>query len=126
MLTAQALAMGGVSIPPVNKEDLKRVWLKLEALNEEHGGMTSGIAYDQRVFAGSIRSDDADPMAVFARVTILSVLKLSNSLNRWTANGEVLDVVYARAADFPLPNGMQSFQLDQFMSAMQLSDTPPL
>ena len=104
MLSPRDLALGGVEIPPVDKEEVRQFWLKMQELQQEHP--SEGVGFDLRLFQGSLH---CDPLAVYARATLLLSL---------TLDGEISDAIYERAAEYPLPEGVRSFQPEEFLAGL--------
>jgi hypothetical protein len=74
-------------LPPVNAEDLKRVWELMQRVKAEHGSHGVGIAIDKR-FISQQCDPSADVIAVFFRATLPQSLFQSGLLDHWREANE--------------------------------------
>ncbi len=101
------------AIPEVDPLDVKRLW-SLQSQYPEN----AGVSYSTKAISQICGSDSADPIAVWARTGLVSILLQEGSLDKRRENGELDEAVFQAAARFPLPNGLQGMDFDEFIATL--------
>jgi hypothetical protein len=113
MLDLESLS-SGKSVPVVNRSDMKCVWELTSELPQPENGC---VGLDIRLIREQC-SPGADPVAVWARVTLLRFLLGTGLLDKWRDADRPNDIVFETLARFPLPEGIQNFRPDEFADAL--------
>lgn len=93
----QEFAKGG-SIPPVDSEDLKRVW---QVYQEAQAQVKGNVGISVEILKAAC-SQGANVPAVVNRNWMLSMLEMTGQLLAPWRHGDELDVVFRVAATFPM------------------------
>jgi hypothetical protein len=99
------------AIPAVDPLDIERFW----TLQSQHP-REPGVAFSTIAISEVCESPSADPIAVWARTTLIIILLEQGQLGNWLEDGRPDTVVFATAAVFPLPAGLQQFDPDEFLA----------
>ena len=108
----------GTPLPPVNADDLKRVWGLIRNMVVDHG--VSGI--DERMISRQYEAG-ADVNAVFFRGALLLYLFQSGVLDDWCEGNEPADPVFRVGAVFPMELGVQGFDPAGFMERLRSAES---
>jgi hypothetical protein len=108
----------GTPLPPVNADDLKRVWGLIRNMVVDHG--VSGI--DERMISRQCEAG-ADGNAVFFRAALLLYLFQSGVLHDWCEGNEPADPVFRVGAVFPMELGVQGFDPAGFMERLRSAES---
>jgi hypothetical protein len=81
-------------------------------------GASGSVGWDIKLIAGQC-SQDADAIAVLARVVLLRAVLQSGLIEEWRNGDRPHDVVFETLATFPLPGGIQSFRPEEFTDALR-------
>jgi hypothetical protein len=96
----------GATIPPVSRDDLKRLHAIHEELAKRYPGKDGVVPVD---LMATVCSSEADLSAVWLRYIRLRLLIKDGVLAEWQCSTGLADAVYEVAATIP----MRGFQLDQ-------------
>lgn len=117
MLDLESL-LSGKPIPPVDANDVKRIWELTFDSPEGQQAPNACMGWDVRLVIEQC-SQGADPLAVFFRASLLKSLREGELPDEWRDGGRFHDVVFQTLATFPLPEGIQSFRPDEFVEALR-------
>ncbi|HTF70624.1 MAG TPA: hypothetical protein VK638_48945 [Edaphobacter sp.] len=101
------------AIPAVNPLDVQRLW----TLQSQYA-KDSGVAFTTEAILQVCASQAADPVAVWARTTLINILLEAGHLESWRENGGLNNTVFETLAVFPLPAGLQQFDPSEFLNMM--------
>ena len=104
----------GTPLPPVNADDLKRVWGLMQRAVADHG---LGIGIDVRIISQECEPG-ADVNAVFFRAAVLQHLFESRLLDEWREGDEPAALVFQVGAIFPMEQGVQGFDPADFIERL--------
>ncbi len=99
-------------IPPVDPFDLQSFW----ALQSRHSD-NAGVGYTTSAILSACKSPTADPVAIWARTIFLQMLVKQGLLDKWRDGSEIQKVVFDAVAAYPLPNGLQQADPNDFLIA---------
>jgi hypothetical protein len=102
------------AIPAVHTLDLQGLW----ALQSQHP-VNSGVSYSIKAIS-QVCNFGSDPVAVWARTTLISILSQQGLLDNWRDHDGLQQAVFQAAAVFPLPNGLQELNPNAFIAALPL------
>ena len=106
------------NIPPVSAMDIRRLW----TAQSQHPA-DSGVSYSGTAIAAICESDSADPIAVWARTSLISILLQHGELENWREkDGLPNNIVFEHAAVYPLPAGLQGFTPADFVASLSGSN----
>jgi len=108
----------GTPLPPVNADDLKRVWGLIRNMVVDYG--FSGI--DERMISRQCEAG-VDVNAVFFRAALLLYLFQSGVLDDWSEGNEPADPVFRVGALFPMELGVQGFDPAGFMERLRSAES---
>jgi hypothetical protein len=80
-------------------------------------GTPGALSFDVRPIR-QLCGQDADPVAVWTRVSLLRLLLATGLLDKWRDTDRPHDIVFETLARFPLPEGIQNFRPDEFADAL--------
>jgi hypothetical protein len=100
-------------IPAVNPLDIQRLW----SLQSEHSA-GSAVGYSVEAILQNCESESADPIAVWARTSLIFFLLQMGVLENWRTNDGPSKAVFEAAAVFPLPNGLQGLNPTDFIATL--------
>jgi hypothetical protein len=100
-------------VPAVNPLDLRRFWTV-----QSQRSTDSGVAFSTKAILQVCASESADPVAIWARTTLVAILLQEGHLTPWDNDGGLNDAVFQAAAVFPLPNGLQQFDPSEFLAIL--------
>jgi hypothetical protein len=114
----------GKPVPPVNVDDLKRVWyatrdiMRACHITEDHVPGQS-VGNDPHLLEPYCEPG-ADVSAVSARVFLLRVFLQTGLLDEFREGNELRDTVFQVAAVFPMELGKERFKLPEFIERLRL------
>ncbi len=117
MLDFKSLS-AGTPIPAADAADMKRVWELTSELRGLETAEQGSVGCDISLVADRC-GKDADPLAVFVRVTLLRMLLDSGFLDDLRDGGRPNDAVFQALAAFPLPEGVQKIRPDKLAEALR-------
>ncbi len=100
-------------IPAVSALDVERFWS-----HQSQHSAESGISYSAKAISQLCGSETADPIAIWARTTLVSILSHEGLPENWSANEDLRRVIFQAAAVFPLPNGLQGLNPGEFIAKL--------
>ena len=108
-------------VPPVNPEDLKRVWvLFLESRKQAPAASAGALGIDARLLAQQC-SSGADLLAISFRRAVLEELLKQGLLNDWREGDALHNSVFSAIATFPMQIGAQAFDPNAFIDRLRSS-----
>jgi hypothetical protein len=110
----------GSHLPPVNPDDIKRVWSITRQLTGGQAGRAA-VSIDIKLVAPHC-SPGADILAVFFRTGILQHMLEQGMLNPWQEGDGFRSIVFDNAATFPLRIGSDGFDPDAFLEQLRSSE----
>ena len=102
------------AIPAVKPLDVQRLW-SFQAQHPQEPGQA--ISFSMEAIS-QICESDSDPIAVWARAAFLNMLVKHGLLEKWREEGGLRKAVFEAAAVFPLPNGLQGADFEEFITAL--------
>jgi hypothetical protein len=105
----------GAPLPPVNVDDLKRVWRTVDVVTAEVGAQGVGIC--ARLIAEQCEPG-ANVHAVFFRAVLLQHLFQAGLLDKWREGNRPSDSVFQVGATFPMELGVQGFDPAAFIDRL--------
>src|ERR1051326_6253949 len=111
----------GKPLPPVNAEDLKRVWRLIQQCaidRPDAGGAQGGTSIALRLIAQQCEAE-ADVLAVFFRASILQHLSQKGLLDKWRDGNEFGDSVFQAGATCPMEMGDLGLDPDAFIERVR-------
>jgi hypothetical protein len=105
LVSASGPLESGDPLPPVNADDLKRVWDLMRKVIADHG---TGVGIDARIIAQQC-APGGDVNAIFFRAALLQHLLQSGELDDWREGSEPGALVFRVGAVFPMEQGVQGF-----------------
>jgi hypothetical protein len=112
----------GKPLPPVNADDLKRVWHLIQQVAIDRpveSGSQGGVGIAAKLIAQQCEAG-ADVFSVFFRATILQHLFQTELLDKWRDGNEPGDAVFQVGATFPMELGEQGFDPGAFLERLQI------
>jgi hypothetical protein len=107
-------------VPPVNVDDLKRVWCAIRditgALHHDPG---QSVGIDPRLLEPYCEPG-ADVTAVSVRASLLRAFLQSGLLDEFREGDELRDNVFQVAAVFPMELGKERFKFPEFIERLRL------
>ncbi len=111
MLDFRSVLSGAV--PAVDPRDLQRFcsfhWQQ---------AAPSETAYTCEAIRQICQSESADPIALWARASLLGLLRQPGSPEPWREDDGWQQAVFQVVAVFPLPQGLQALEQEQFLAAL--------
>jgi hypothetical protein len=110
----------GTPLPPVNADDLKRVWYMLQQVTTgkpaEVGAQ--GVGINAELIAEQCGAG-ADVPAVFVRVALIQYLFGAGLLDKWREGNGPTDRVFQVGATYSLEQGVQGFDPAAFIERLR-------
>jgi hypothetical protein len=117
--------LNGAPIPTVEANDVKRVWslmsLSMAEMRADQSGTQTAaptMGFSQSLLAQQC-SSGADVLAVYLRASLISMLLQQGFLEEWHEGNELREPVFWGASTFPLPNGLNNFNPDEFVTRLK-------
>ena len=109
----------GTPLPPVNANDLKRVWYLIQAHKGQPTEQDVGtVGFSARMISQPCEPG-ADVIAVFFRAVLLKHLFQTGLLDDWREGNEPTDPVFRVGAIFPMEQGVQGFDPATFIERLR-------
>jgi len=107
-------------VPPVRAGDVKRVWSLYASEQARDTRVQAGAAFAvcQKLLV-DLCDENANVLAVWCRATVVGALLREGRLERWRQGNGLRDEVFELAATFPIPRGLEGFDLDAFVAALR-------
>jgi hypothetical protein len=80
------------------------------------------MGFSQRLLAQQC-SAGADVLAVFWRTSLVNIMVQQGVLDEWREGNELREPVFWGAATFPLPNGLNHFEVAEFIGKLRTYDS---
>ena len=100
-------------IPAVKALDIQRLW----SLQSQHPA-SGGVSISVEVIRQICDSEAADPIAVWARTALVSILLQMGVLEGWRTKDGLRKEVFEAAAVYPLPSGLQGLNPNDFVATL--------
>jgi hypothetical protein len=111
----------GKPLPPVNAEDLKRVWRLIQQVaidRPDARGAQGGASIHLRLITEQCEAG-ADVFAVFFRASILQHLLQKGLLDKWSDGNELGDSVFHAGASCPMEMGDLALDPEAFIERVR-------
>jgi len=112
----------GSHLPPVNPDDIKRVWSIIRQLTGGQAGRAASTTSIDIKLVAPHCSSGADILAVFFRMGILQYMLEQGMLNPWQEGDGLRSIVFDNAATFPVRIGSDGFDPDAFLEQLRSSE----
>ena len=109
----------GTPLPPVNADDLKRVWKmiqQVELAKPEVGAQFTGIGV--KLIAEQCKTS-TDVLGVFFRAALIQCLFAHGFLDKWREGNGLSDPVFQVGAVYSLEQGVQGFDPTAFVGRLR-------
>ena len=115
----------GSPIPPVDADDLRRVWSFISISrkgvptdSEAAGKANPALGLNMSVLAQQCHSSKADVLAVYFRSLLIDLLLEQGLLEQWREGDKLRAIIFAGLAEVPLPRGLESFKAKEFVASL--------
>lgn len=112
--------MSGKPVPPVNADDLKRVWYAIRDITGAfHHDPGQAVGIDPRLLEPYCEPG-VDMTAVSVRASLLRMFLQLGLLDEFREEDDLRDTVFQVAAVFPMEQGVERFNFPDFMERLRL------